>query len=112
LGYLAVFVVTTPANSFALQQVLVAGNAAATARNITASTSLFRLGIAGWIVVLMCDTLVAWALYLFFKPVHYGVALLAAVMRLLYVAIFAAGLLNLFPMMGMLRLSRFSGRPA
>ena len=101
-GYLAIFIVTTLANSFALEQVLVTGDAAATSSNIMASGSLFRFGIAGWIVVLMCDTLVAWSLYLFFRPIHSGLALLAAIMRLLFVAIFAAGLLNLLPMMELL----------
>lgn len=101
-GYLAIFIVTTLANSFALEQVIVSQDGAATASNIMASGWLFRLGIAGWIVVLMCDTLVAWALYLFFRPVHTALALLAAIMRLLFVAFFAAGLLNLFPILELL----------
>ena len=102
VGYLAIFIVTTFANSFALEKVIIAGDAATTAANVMASATLFRLGIAGWIVVLMCDAVVAWALYLFFKPVQEELALLAAWMRLLFVVIFAAGLLHLFPILEIL----------
>jgi hypothetical protein len=41
---------------------IVRGDAASTASKITASESLFRLGIASWIVVLALDAVVAWAL--------------------------------------------------
>ena len=102
VGYLAIFIVTTFANSFALEKVIIAGDAATTAANVMASQTLFRLGIAGWIVVLMCDAVVAWALYLFFKPVQEELALLAAWMRLSFVVIFAAGLLHLFPLLEIL----------
>lgn len=102
LGYLAIFILITLANSFALQKIIVTGDAVATAKNVVASGSLFRLGIAGWVIVLMCDAVVAWALYLFFEPVNRGLALLAAWMRLLFVAIFAAGLLSLFPVLELL----------
>lgn len=102
LGYLAIFILTTVANSFALEKIIVTGDAVATANNILASGSLFRLGIAGWMIVLMCDAVVAWALYLFLKPVNRELALLAAWMRLLFVAIFAAGLLSLFPILELL----------
>lgn len=102
LGYLAVFVFVTLANSLALEKIIVVGDAATTVNNIMASELLFRLGIAGWLVVIMCDALVAWALYLFLKPVNSDLALLAAWMRLLFVAMFAAGLLNLFPVLEIL----------
>jgi hypothetical protein len=92
----------TFANSFALAKIIVTGDAAATANNIMASGLLFRLGIAAWMMVLMCDAVVAWALWLFLKPVNSGLALLAAWMRLLFVAIFAGGLLNLFPILELL----------
>lgn len=96
LGYLAIFIVATFANSFALEKVIVQGDAAATAQNIMDAELLFRLGIAGWMVVMVADAVVAWALYLFFKPVNDGLALLAAILRVLFVAVFATGLFNLF----------------
>lgn len=107
LSYLAIFIFAALANSFALEQVIISGDAAATARNIIASPRLFRLGIAGWIVTLMADVLVAWALYYYFKPVHSGLSLLAALMRVIFVGIFATGLVNLFPMLELLSGSEY-----
>ncbi len=100
-AYLAVFIVATFAN-YALEKIIVQGDAAATAKNIMDSGLLFRLGIAGWIIVLLSDAVVAWALYLFLKPVNDGLALLAAWFRLLFVAIFAGSFFNLFAVMELL----------
>ena len=47
---------------------IVRGDAAATASNIMASASQFRVGIVSWIIVLVADLVVAWALYVFLKP--------------------------------------------
>ena len=100
-AYLAVFIVATFAQ-FALDKIIVQGDAAATAKNIMDSGLLFRLGISGWIIVLLIDAVVAWALYLFLKPVNDGLALLAAWFRLLFVAIFAGSFFNLFAVMELL----------
>ena len=100
-AYLAVFIVATFAQT-TLGKIIVQGDAAATAKNIMDSGLLFRLGIAGWIFVLMSDAVVAWALYLFLKPVNDGLALLAAWFRLLFVAIFAGSFFNLFAVMELL----------
>jgi hypothetical protein len=102
LAYLGVFVFGALANSFALQRIIVQGDPSATAHNIMSSGLLFRMGIAGWMIVLICDAVVAWALYLFLRRVNSGLALLGAWLRLLFVAIFAAGLLNLFAVLGLL----------
>ena len=53
-AYLAVFIVATFAQ-FALDKIIVQGDAAATAKNIMDSGLLFRLGISGWIIVLLID---------------------------------------------------------
>ena len=100
-AYLAVFIVSSFAQ-FALEKIIVQGDAAATAENIMDSELLFRLGIAAWIIVLLSDAVVAWALYLFLKPVNDGLALLAAWFRLLFVAIFAGRFFNLFAVMALL----------
>ena len=100
-AYLGVFIVATFAQ-FALDKIIVQGDAAATAKNIMDSGLLFRLGISGWIIVLLIDAVVAWALYLFLKPVNDGLALLAAWFRLLFVAIFAGSFFNLFAVMELL----------
>lgn len=72
------------------------GEAATTANNIIANEPLFRFGAASWLIVLLFDTVIAWALYVFLKPVNKSGSLLAALFRLVYVAIFASVLVNLF----------------
>ena len=84
------------ANFFVIQGLIVPGDAAATANNIMANEMLFRFGIVSFAIVLICDVLVAWALYILLKPVNKSLSLLTAWFRLLYTAIFAISLLNLF----------------
>src|SRR5260370_12634944 len=51
-------------------KLIVHGNAAATASNIAASETLFRLGIAGQLIGMAGFTFVAPALYDLLKPAH------------------------------------------
>ena len=57
-------------------------NAAATAANIMAGESLFRLGFSAELLHLACDVAVAMLLYALLRPVDRNIALLAAFMRL------------------------------
>lgn len=95
LGLLIMAILAFFANFSVIQGPVVPGDAAKTVSNIMANQLLFRLGIAGFVVVLICDVLVAWALYVFLKPVNQNLSLLAAIFRLVYTAIFAAALFNL-----------------
>jgi Domain of unknown function (DUF4386) len=70
-------------------------NPAATVENIVNAEALFRTGIAAFIIVLIADVVVAWALNVFFQRTSRALSLFAAWFRLLYVAIAAAALLNL-----------------
>jgi len=70
-------------------------NPAATVENIVNSEVLFRSGIVAFIIVLIADVVVAWALYIFFQRTSRELSLFAAWFRLVYVAIAAAALLNL-----------------
>jgi hypothetical protein len=70
-------------------------NPGATVGNIVDSEVLFRSGLVAFIVVLIADMVVAWALYAFFQRTSRELSLLAAWFRLVYVAIAAAALLNL-----------------
>lgn len=90
-AYLIIFFVTPHAW---VDRLIVAGDAATTFANLSASESLFRVGIACWLVVLVADTVVAWALYYFFKPLNRGLSLLASWFRLLFVAVFGINMLN------------------
>lgn len=68
---------------------IVAGNAAATAHNILGSQLLYRLGGAAEFVTLSCDIAVALILYMLLRPVNRDLALLAAFFRLVFTAVYA-----------------------
>jgi len=96
IAYLMVFIVATLAGAFALDRLIVQGDANTTYHNIMANQSLFRLGLAGFLVVIVFDTIAAWGLYVFLRPVNKSISLTAAWFRLLFVAIFAVNLINHF----------------
>ena len=80
-GYLIIIIAGIFAEFFVRSALIVPGDATATAGNIMASEGLYRIGIAGDLVMLVCDVVVAWALYVLLKPVNKGLALLAAFFR-------------------------------
>ena len=83
------------ATDLALGRLVVPGDAAATFQNIRSSEMLFRTGIFSWIIILVCDVLAAWGLYVFFKPVNKSLSLLSGWLRLVYAAILGAALVHL-----------------
>lgn len=70
-------------------QLVVPADATATANNIVASESLFRLGFASYLVEAMCDIALALIFYVLLKPVRRDLALLAAFFGLVSTATFA-----------------------
>jgi hypothetical protein len=80
----------------AVKGLVVPGNAARTARNITAHEGLFRLGIVSLYLVAALDVVSAWALYRVFKPVSQGLSRLAAGLRTAYAAVFMVAISQLF----------------
>ncbi len=95
LGLLIMAIIAFFANFSVIQGLVVPDDAAKTVSNIMENQMLFRFGIAGFLVVLLCDVLVAWALYVFLKPVNQSLSVLAAIFRLVYTAIFGVVLLQL-----------------
>lgn len=83
------------AYGFVFTSLVVPGNAVVTAQNITNSEILFRAGILGWLIILILDVLVAWAVYIFLKPANKHLALLTAWLRLVYAPILGIAVLNL-----------------
>lgn len=83
------------ANFFVLDSLIVPGDATTTTANILANQSLFRLGVNSLIFVIILDVVVAWALYVFLKPVNRSISLLAAWFRLVFLTIFGIALVNL-----------------
>ncbi len=68
---------------YASSSLVVPGDATATARNILASESLFRLGIASALLVQIINIFVALALYRLLRPVNKDMALLMVIFILL-----------------------------
>ena len=95
LGLLIMILPAIFMNFFVLESLIVPGDAAETANNIMANELQFRIGICSFIIVIILDVLVAWALYVFLKPVNKSLSLLAAWFRLLYTAVFGFALLYL-----------------
>jgi len=83
------------ATDVTIGSLIVEENATATTNNIKASELLFRSGVFSWLIILICDVLAAWGLYIFLKPVNKSLSLIMAWFRLVYAAILGAALLNL-----------------
>ncbi len=101
--YLAIFVAAPLAEFFVRGRLVVSGDAAATANNILAHQHLYRSGFAAELITLACDAAVALLLYDLFRPVSRSISLLAAVFRLMLVAIMAVNALNYFAPLVLLR---------
>ena len=85
-----------PIGNFAiLQRLIVPGDAAKPVSNIKASDGLFRIGICLFLIVAILDIVVAWALYIFLKPVNRSLSLLTALFRIVYATILGFALIYL-----------------
>lgn len=94
-GYLIIFLTGIFANFFVIEGLVVPGDAAQTFQNIGGSQGLFRLGILAFIVMVIFDLILAWALYLLLKPVSPHLSLFQAWFRLVNGTIFGVALYKL-----------------
>jgi hypothetical protein len=76
-------------------RLIIEGDAAATLNNIKKSIWLFQAGIFSWLIILICDIVISWALYIFFKQTDSSLSLLGAWFRLAYSTILGIAILNL-----------------
>ncbi|HZI57569.1 MAG TPA: DUF4386 domain-containing protein [Verrucomicrobiae bacterium] len=90
LLYLVTILIANLVEFYVRRQIIVRGDAMQTARNISASADLFRLGIAGDVAVLACDVSLIVALYVLLKPINRNLALLAVFWRLVGCCVAAA----------------------
>ena len=97
-GFTCLFTMATVvfANFRIHERLIVAGNAAETARNIVAHERLFRIGIACGLIYCAGIVILLTALYVILKPVNRGLASLAAFWRLAYALMWVLMTLNLF----------------
>lgn len=94
LGLLIMTIFYVIADVFVFQNLIVPGDATTTANNILDSEMLFRIGICCILIVLICDIVVAWALYIFLIKVNKSLSLLIAWLRLMYAAMLGIAMLN------------------
>lgn len=105
--YLYIIVAGIFAELFVRSRLVVPTDAAATAANIGAHETLFRLGFSGELLHLACDVGVAALLYALLRPVDRTVALLAALLRVACDVVLAVGSLAHFAALRLLGGSGF-----
>lgn len=96
LAYLSTFIVVVYVNFSIHDRLIVGGNAAETVRNILAHEQLFRVGIVGDLLYCAGVVVLLGALYVILEPVNRGLALLAALLRLVWVLMWLTMTLHLF----------------
>ena len=96
LLYLIYIIIFSFADAFCRSEIIVFGDAAATARNIMASESQFRIGFVSNLLAAVIFLLAAWALYVVLKPVNKDLALLFLLLNLGGVVVECVNMLNLF----------------
>jgi hypothetical protein len=92
LGLLIMTIFAISTAAYGPANLIVSGDA--TANNILTNLSEFRVGIFSYSIVIICDLLVAWALYVFLKPISKSLSSLAALFRIVYAILFATALAN------------------
>jgi hypothetical protein len=100
--YLYIIVVGIFGELFVRDKLIVSGDATATANNIMASQSLWRISVAGELIMLVCSVALALIFYVLLRPVNKDLALLAVFFNLVELAIDAANKLNLFMALSLL----------
>ncbi len=100
IGYLVIFITGFFSNFYVLEGIFDYNNPALSFQNLTENMFLFRLGIVGFILMVVFDIILAWALYILLKPVNQSISLLSAWLRLVNGVIFAAALFNLVNILG------------
>lgn len=94
-GLLLMAIVAGLANFVAIEPLITAGDAPATAAAITASEGTFRWGIAGLLVVGILDVVVAWALFAVFRATAPVTSAVAGLARVVYAAVHVVAVLQL-----------------
>lgn len=107
-AYLAIFVLAIAANFFVFMPLGVSGDAAATAANIAAEP-FFRAGVAAFMLVLIADIIVGWALFVVLRPADANLALLVVLFRAAYTIAHIGVVLNLLSALNFASSPDFAG---
>ena len=93
--YLIIIVIGFSSEFFGREKLVASGDTA-TASNIVASESLWRISIAGDLILLVCAVALTMILYVLLRPVNKNLALLAVLFNIVELPIEAASKLCLF----------------
>lgn len=93
--YLIIIALGVFGQAFVRDRIVVAGDAAATASNITSAESLWRFGIAAEYLAIICTVALAMIYYFLLRPVSKEINLLATLFRMVAVVVQAVAVLNL-----------------
>ena len=93
--YLIIIALGIFAQVFVRDRIVVSGDSAATAANITSMESLWRFGIASEFLVVICTILLAMVYFYLLKPVSKELNLLAALFRLTAIIVQTVSLIYL-----------------
>jgi hypothetical protein len=91
-----IFILTFVLATYIRSQIIVFGDAATTASNITSNELLFRFAFVSEIISALFFVLAAWALYVLLRPVNKDLALLFLILNLGGVVVECVNMLNLF----------------
>ncbi len=95
LLYLVIIIAGVMGELMVRGTMVVPGDAAATAARIAASPGLWRIGIAGDVLMHVCDVVVMWAIYMLMRTVSRPLALLVLLFNLVQTAVLVANKLIL-----------------
>lgn len=102
IGYLIIFVTGIYANFFVLETLVIPDDPSGTWQQITSRSQLFRLGLVSFLIMVIFDTFLTWALYYILRPGQESLSQLAGWLRLINCALFAVALVHLFQVTGWL----------
>lgn len=94
-SYLVMFALGIFANFTVMEGLVEPGDAAATLVNMTESAGLLRWGLLAFLVIVVLDLVIAWALNVVFRGVDRDISLAAAWSRLAYTVMLGVGLASL-----------------
>lgn len=94
--YLALFFLAIYANFAVRMRLVDVDDPAATTRNLAQSATSVRFAVAAFVVVFVLDVVIAWALYVLFRPTGARQALHAAWFRLVYTVFLGVASVFLF----------------
>src|ERR1700730_6787130 len=87
VAYLIIIVAGGLGEMLVRNSIIVSGDAAATYNNIVAHPLLWRLGIAGDLIMHVCDVILMMVFYVLLKPVNKNLALLVVLFNLIQTAV-------------------------